>query len=559
MAAPHHGKSRLRRYPGLIVLLVAGIAASLLPSSLLVPLSGPSASAELAPVPGRGDQAGDLSTLDAATTGGLGAGSGALGTEGGGAGGGLDQPGGGGGTGGNPRNKQCVGNPARQTGDPLSPPCVAYFDNDNGGATAKGVTRDQVTVVFYIRCTDSEAYEVDYAETDNPRANPIISAYWKHFNARYQTYGRKVRFIGVKPQCQGGANRAQNQAFIREIEDKHHPFALLETAESSGVSYGTTGILEEAARLRMVTLVPSDYRKEYTLRAPFWLSFAPDLENQDEQTAGFVCQQLAGFTASFSGNPDDRQRTRKFALLYEDDERRADVMRALDRRCGLRDVMAVSNGGQGAAGEVAGVDAMERAGITTVITLLGENRPTSWEPAAVARQWYPEWFVPGSITQNGSGRLHDQRAWSSAFTTFYRRRAMPLEQEPYYVAFREGCTDCTFTNNNTTSELYDNLTVLFWGIQAAGPRLTPESLDRGLHAIEPRPSPDPFTPAAYFAAGNYTWVKDAALAWWDPDAMVDGQRGCWRLAEAGRRYRAEDWLRAEPAIKQPDQPCQHTI
>lgn len=550
----------MRRYPGLVFVALAGLAATLLPSSLIVPLSGPSASAELAPVPGRGDQAGDLSSLDAATSDGLGAGQGSQAHAS--APPHLDNPppNGGGGKGTNRVDKRCVGRPPRQTEDPISPPCIPYFDDnsDNGGATAKGVTRDAVTVVFYIACNDSQAYEVDYADTDDARVDPVISAYGRYFNERYQTFGRKVRFIGVKPQCTGGSSRAQNQAFIREIEDRHHPFALVQTAESTGFSYSTSGVPEEAARLRMVTLVPATYRKEYTLRAPFWISFAPDLESQDEQTAAFVCQQLAGYHATFSGNADDRTRVRKFGLVYENDTRRADVMSALDRRCGLRDITAVSNRGQGTAGEVAGVDAMRRAGVTTVIMLLGENRQTFWEPPAVASQWYPEWFVPGSPTQNGSGRVHDQRAWSSAFTTFYRRRALPLDEEPHYRAFRESCPDCRFNNNTTTPQLYDNLTVLFWGIQAAGPRLTPESLDKGLHAIQPRPSPNPFTPAAYFGPGNYTWVKDSGLAWWDPDATVDGQRGCWRLAEGGRRYRAEDWPRTPPAIKVPDQPCQHT-
>src|SRR5581483_8402822 len=42
---------------------------------------------------------------------------------------------------------RCVGDPPRQIEDPQSPPCVPYWSGDNGGATAKGVTRDEVRIV----------------------------------------------------------------------------------------------------------------------------------------------------------------------------------------------------------------------------------------------------------------------------------------------------------------------------------------------------------------------------------------------------------------------------
>ncbi|MCI0347640.1 MAG: hypothetical protein L0221_19740, partial [Chloroflexi bacterium] len=46
--------------------------------------------------------------------------------------------------------KRCVGNPPRQTEDPLAPPCVAFFQGDNFGATYQGVTRDEVRILLYV-------------------------------------------------------------------------------------------------------------------------------------------------------------------------------------------------------------------------------------------------------------------------------------------------------------------------------------------------------------------------------------------------------------------------
>src|SRR5687768_3921919 len=44
------------------------------------------------------------------------------------------------------RVRQCVGDPPRQIEDPQSPPCVPYWSGDNGGATARGATRDEVRI-----------------------------------------------------------------------------------------------------------------------------------------------------------------------------------------------------------------------------------------------------------------------------------------------------------------------------------------------------------------------------------------------------------------------------
>ena len=73
--------NRLRRYPALGFLAVAALLASLLPSALRVPLSGPTALAEPAPVRGKSDSAqSDLSALGQTSTGGLGSGTGVGGT-----------------------------------------------------------------------------------------------------------------------------------------------------------------------------------------------------------------------------------------------------------------------------------------------------------------------------------------------------------------------------------------------------------------------------------------------------------------------------------------------
>ena len=145
------GPDWARRYPPLITIgLAVVLAAVVLPSALNQPQANPTSTPELAPVTGQSSDApqGNLASLGLGRSSGI-EGSGALGD-----GGGVDDdlPPAGEGVGGRGKTlqtKRCVGKPPRQTEDPLSPPCVASFDGDNGGKTYQGVTSDEIRIVMY--------------------------------------------------------------------------------------------------------------------------------------------------------------------------------------------------------------------------------------------------------------------------------------------------------------------------------------------------------------------------------------------------------------------------
>src|SRR5687768_11157954 len=135
-----------RKYPPLVAILVALIlAVAVLPSSLNLPQTNPTQTLEYAPVPPEDEEAtppqGNLNSLGLAGSQSI-EGEGAVGGE---LGGGLPE-----GIGDNPATYRCVGSPPRQTEDPLSPPCVPYFEGDNFGDTYQGVTEDEVKLVLYF-------------------------------------------------------------------------------------------------------------------------------------------------------------------------------------------------------------------------------------------------------------------------------------------------------------------------------------------------------------------------------------------------------------------------
>ncbi|HET7722017.1 MAG TPA: hypothetical protein VFK43_18745, partial [Acidimicrobiales bacterium] len=104
----------------------------------------------------------------------------------------------GGGVGGGPVAGQqpCADRPVQIPGDPYSPPCFE-FSGDNGGATAKGVTPEEVIVS--ARILNEKGFQQTLATlagadiVDEPEdVKRTISALAEYFNSRMQFYGRKL-------------------------------------------------------------------------------------------------------------------------------------------------------------------------------------------------------------------------------------------------------------------------------------------------------------------------------------------------------------------------------
>jgi len=103
--------------------------------------------------------------------------------------------------------------------------------------------------------------------------------------------------------------------------------------------------------------------------------------------------------------------------------------------------------------------------------------------------------------------------------------------------------------------------MLFGAIQLAGPSLTPQSVDQGYHAIPERASTGPYVPALFFDPGDYTFVKDAAEEWWDPQGIPpatagpSNRAGCWRMTREGIRSLPGRWPPGDEVFRHASDPC----
>lgn len=548
----------LRRYPALGFLLASALLALILPSGLRVAMTGPSELAELGPVPGDSDLASDLSELSAASGKGPGSGTGGAGQPTPGLSKRVEQP--------RPSLKRCVGKPPRQTEDTLSPPCVAFFEGDNGGATAKGVTADEITIVVHAGVATSTSYPAGFEDWNQP-ASPADQlrtmsgrAFVRHFNERYQFYGRKLRVWGFNGR---GSDQAAVRADIEQIINEKNPFAIL------GFDYDTVNaIAAEASRRGVLAASYSAYeRSRYQSGAPFLMSYSPDLEDEADHAVTYICVKLKGRTARHAPDPVIASQTRKFGIVYSGDKGPALIAlkdliaTGLQKRCGITTTIAEANAG--AANYAVASAAMRDAGVTTVIDVQQSGGSAVLSQQAASQGYLPEFFIPGGggsdlgADTTSSGYTHDPRSWRGAFGFTFDRRRDARESQDFYRAHQEGCPDCTqFVGG--ASRMYDQMFLIFYAIQAAGPRLTAASVDKGMHAIEARGSSDPYKPSAYFSPGNYSFIKDAMEIWWDPtgQAPSGNQAGCYRLANQGARRRANEWAGDDTSVFNPADPCQ---
>ena len=567
-----------RDYPPLAVaVLCMVLLLVLLPSSLNLPQANPSQTLEYAPVPPEGQEttppAGNFSSLGLGTGRNSGIGS-ATDAEP------LDDEAGPGslvGRGKNPSTKRCVGNPPRQTEDKLSPPCVAYFSGSNHGATHRGVTQNEIRVLFYIDGSPNPTdhppcdawYDLDDPPPDDETLNPWregIDALMVHFNDRFQTYDRYVHgWIHASCAATPEERRAEAVADLERIK----PFATISEvyeyrdayqdfmASRSVMTFGSYTLTDEA---------------DHSRHPGFIWGYFPTIERLVANYVSFLCRQVTPYPVSLTDQR--RGEKRRYGILFTDfdylPEQRLirDLVEAGTRRCGGEVVMSR---GQGHAGfdspphiPPENMAAFQQEGVTSILAV-GESEKNHTQ-AAASINYRPEWFVLGqdiSYESEDDARNRDQEVWRGAVLVTPRLRQDPPPVEPHCAtATREANPEVNALTPRIACGFYPHIRQLFTGIQVAGPRLTPSSMEKGYRAIPPVRSDDPYTPACFYEPGDYTCVKDTALAWWDPDAQTRDRlsgaptQGCWRMREGGLRYLTNGWPQ-EGVLQRikPNDPC----
>ena len=177
-----------------------------------------------------------------------------------------------------PRYHRCVGNPPRQIEDPQSPPCVPYWEGNNGGPTAKGVTGSTITLVL------------EKSRGGNAQVNTDLVNF---FNDRFELYGRKI----VLQYYDQSAGPAGAEAQVTQEDQQFAPFAHWGVAQSQNVNnvfwndaFARHHILTFAGQFNEM---PAQSQAHMTQYAPYEWMYIPSFD-QVERGLGDVVQGVQG-------------------------------------------------------------------------------------------------------------------------------------------------------------------------------------------------------------------------------------------------------------------------
>lgn len=470
-----------------------------------------------------------------------------------------------------PNTKRCVGDPPRQTEDPESLPCIPYFHGDNGGATAPGVTADEVRVAIRIEGginylpTSGEAEQVPANRLydlstppsgDEPSQVRGARQYQAWFNSRYQTYGRFLHlFVYTSNANEADVSARSDAADIVETTD---PFAVIDASSHEGQAEFAEAIAQ-AGRIAVSDspALSAALAREHPGR--IWSA-----QPSDEQAAALFTSYGCNLDLSQGAVALVRTTDQRFPGLV----RQGELVRAGLQACGvtISDEYAFPEHGYAfnsessiSTGAAATARSFQVRGVETVFLAGGYSADLPRAAAAIG--YSPHWIVAGDGMSEGNAGGRYAAGWIRSTAV-----AANLDAPPWSTkACQLGLTETTSTPMSPGARvrscgLYDSLRLAANGIQAAGPQLTKSSFDSGLHAIPQHAAAAPQSPACYFEEGDYSCRKDVAVAHWspvgfNPDAAPGAINapGCWRLVAGGRRYRAGDWSSIAPAG--PSDPC----
>jgi hypothetical protein len=571
-----------RRYPpltsGAIILL---LLAFVMPSGLRLPQTNPAQTLEYAPVPPNDDSpaqsSGNASSL------GLGSSLSQTGDTVGGIGpGGLPAPAAAPpGVGTVPSNKRCVGSPPRQTEDPMSPPCVAFFQGDNGGATYTGVKKNEIRVVVYADPISSVSTDDGFnseqanmkgrlidlatpAETGEPVTVRNVRRFARYFNERYQTYGRFVHIWLKFGNKDGSTTPEERRADAASVIAAVHPFAVLD----SGMVIGQATAWNESVANRGVLVFagPGAQDAAFSRKYPglVWGS-GTTIQKRAELFSSYLCSKVVGKPVVDSGDPAQNGKPRRLGLISTSDPARptlimfAALVKKQVQACGGKFWAEGTFPQSGAVAQTRGSDPsatyaqrnmadFQGKDITTVIWAGGFE--TDQSKAANQIGYRPEWVLGGDGQMETPANTTYQEqtefahAWVATNVTQVDHSFQPCQQAVREADPSTGDADLGLA---CSRPWYVDFRQLFTGIQVAGPRLTPQSMDQGFHAIPGIPSVNPHIPACFYEQDDYACVKDAAVEFWDPNGTTpDGPNGaptngCWRMVQKGARFLAGQW------------------
>jgi hypothetical protein len=437
-----------------------------------------------------------------------------------------------------------------------SPTCrpVPAWEGDNGAATMKNVTNDEIRVVVYVprRNEQVEAILAAGGAASADQVADAVEAYEVYFNRAFETYGRHVKMIFQLGPGMGNDPAAQQADATLVAEELGASFVLSSAASEA--------FHDELARRQVPSFTltlqfPPEYYRD---RAPFvWATF-PDIDLTLAHTAEYFCRRVHGRNAVHAGDPLMQQTPRKLGIIYPDDVSDAGPrLKAKIEACGgeVGHVVGYASDITTATQQASSIIAQLRSeGVTTVTCTCDPIAPIFFTNAASSQGWRPEWLHNGVfLTDHQSfGRLYNQEQWGRSFGVSVLSYYTPLADASSYRAYFAGKPDGDpEAAARATGGIYSMTLYTFSAIEAAGPNLNPTTFAQAMFNMPVVGGTGNENRLSFGRNGpsEFTAIDNLMEIWWDPSRTgPDGDPGWQYYVDAGRRYSLGEWPRTDPVV-----------
>ncbi len=444
--------------------------------------------------------------------------------------------------------------------------CFVPFTGDNGGATATGVTADEITVVQYAGIANDPiiGYITDAVKVDdtNQQQFDTMKNIVKYYETYLELYGRKINLVtfeGTGIATDEVAARADAAAIVAQ----YHPFAVL------GGPALTSAFADELASSKTLCIgcTPGQPAQFYQDRDPYVWGLDGSAAQKQTHVLEFIQKQLVGKNAEHAGEALAAT-PRKFGLVYLESSGAAKD---------LADSFAAGMDGIGAslaetvayqldpatiqqqASQV--ITKLKAAGVTTIIFSGDPVAPRDFTKEATAQEYFPEWVVAAStlVDVTAFARTYDQQQWAHAFgVTQLSARQDPVKSGSYanYVWFN----GVEPPANDTIGIISPNPALLFATLQGMGPNVTAENFRDRLFAADGTKAAISQPYLSYGDKGywggvpDYQGVDDATVFWYDPAATGPDEirkegTGMYQYVDGGKRYMPGEWPTEDKLFK----------
>ncbi|HEX2850925.1 MAG TPA: hypothetical protein VHN98_10245 [Acidimicrobiales bacterium] len=459
---------------------------------------------------------------------------------------------------------------------PYMPPCLS-FSGDNGGATARGVSKDKVLVIRYLGQTNPGTQAIlTGAQLSDSRATQHTSydGLRRYANNHYETYGREVVFEDMDA---SGApdNDEASRADALKIADEKKAFAVVEGDPGAGVP---KVLAQELAQRGVICICATSLSSQfYKENPPYIFSSLPTSTEYARVIGEYVGKRLANHPAKWAGDEQSplqhfQTQTRKFGLIYvegangkvdPEGKRARDAVVAELAKYGVTlsaEYAYLYDPGRNQQDVTNMIATMKAAGVTTIIPLVDPLYPILITKEATNQQYWPEWLITGTGLSDTTtaGRLYDQSQWRHAFGI------SPLwvtwkdvKQSDGYREMHHGAPEAKPGDEGVLVNIYRSyVQALFIGIHMAGPDLTPDTFMQGMFNY-PKTGGTPGVPLVYMNRDYPTMIKDFTEVWYGADVQGNDERGqqgsgMVMKVDQGKRYLSGSWPTTEPKAFVPD-------